>query len=123
MLPIRVSIFSDDPFFCEGLRQIIRPVRSFAVIDEPLRNGIDPNADVVLVDSRTEAVLDGCANLVGDKPLLIFLSVPNDALAIDALAVGARGIIRKQDAISDVVRAITVVTEGGVWAPRHVVVD
>ena len=126
MSQIRVSIFSDDPFFREGLRQIVHSEPAFTVVDgdPPVRDGIRPGAaDVLLVDSRTEGVLDHCAGLKADPPFLIFVSVPNDGWAVDALAAGARGIVRKEDAITDVVRAIRVVVGGGVWAPRRVVVD
>ena len=125
MALIRVSIFTDDPLFREGLRQLILADPSFVIIegDRPAREGIGPDAaDVLLVDSGTEGVLDHCANLKADRPRLLCLSVPNDAWAIDALAAGARGIIRKGDAITDILRAIPTVNEGRVWAPRHVLV-
>jgi len=49
--------------------------------------------------------------------------VPSDAVGIDGLAAGARGIVRKSDAIHDVVRAVAIVHSGSIWAPRKVVVD
>jgi DNA-binding NarL/FixJ family response regulator len=49
--------------------------------------------------------------------------VPNVALAIDALAAGARGILRKSDSIAMVVDAVSIVCAGSVWAPRTVIVE
>jgi DNA-binding NarL/FixJ family response regulator len=125
MSSIRVSIFSDDPFVREGLRQLIAAAPACSVVsgDHALRDGTVPGAEVLLIDSRSEGVFEFCSKLDAERPRLIFLSVPNDAFAIEALAAGARGIVRRDGRITDVIRAILAVNDGEIWAPRHVIVD
>jgi DNA-binding NarL/FixJ family response regulator len=127
MSPIRVSIVGDDPFFCAGLRQLLSTHASLLISDNdlPTLTGGTPNApDILLVDSRMDGVLERCARFeTTRRPYLILLMVPNDASAVDALAAGARGIVQKTEQITDVARAIRVVHEGSVWAPRHIVVE
>lgn len=119
MAQTRVSVFSADPFIQEGLRKLIDAVPSITFVDP----ADGATLDVLLVDSRTDRVLEHFADRNADYPRLIFLFVPGDLWAADALWIGARGIIRAEEPISNVLRAIAAVQEGRVWAPRHVVVD
>jgi DNA-binding NarL/FixJ family response regulator len=124
---IRVSILGDDPIFRAGLRQLLSSDSTFASVDAdrvPSIESVPSAADILLVDSRMDGVFERCARFDRDRrPYLIFLSVADDAAGVDALAAGARGIVRRCDAIADVVRAIKTVHAGSVWAPRHVVVE
>jgi NarL family two-component system response regulator YdfI len=126
MTRYRVAIISDDPFFIEGVRLAIRSASSYVVSDGGA-SLLDTTAadapDVLLIDSHVEGILERCDLLKDDVPKLIFLSVPSDAWAVDALAAGGRGIIRRTDPMADVERAIAMVLKGDVWAPRHVVLD
>ena len=118
----RVSIVSDDRFLIAEVRQVFRDqfTYDFTRADISLldHSSFEP-PDVLLIDSRIDSVLQRCALLNGTPPRLIFLSVPNDSWALDALAVGARGIIRTTDPIDLVGRATPAVLAGDVWAPRQ----
>jgi DNA-binding NarL/FixJ family response regulator len=117
MLRIRVALICDDDvFFREGLHQLLR--------DDPAIVIVEDRPDVVLVDSRRDDAIDQCVRIEADqRPFAILVMVPNDAVATDAVAVGARGIVRKSDPIADVIRAIAIVQAGSIWAPRNVLVD
>ena len=123
MAATRVSVFSDDPFIQGGLRTLFDAAPSITFVDPDSGSPGSATLDVLLVDSRTDGVLEHFSGRDADYPRLIFLFVPSDLWAADALCIGARGIIRTGEPISDVVRAIAAVQEGKVWAPRHVVVD
>lgn len=127
MPQIRVSILGDDPIFRAGLRQLLNSDSTTSPVDSdraPSIASVPSAADILLVDSRMAGVFERCARFDRDRrPYLIFLSVHDDAAGVDALAAGARGIVRQCDAIADVVRAVKTVHAGSVWAPRHVVVD
>jgi DNA-binding NarL/FixJ family response regulator len=125
---LRVAVVCDDDvFFREGLHQLLRDHASIAIVDDqpgPHADGAPSPPDVVLVDSRRDDALERCLRVDPDsRPFVILVMVPNDTVAMDAVAAGARGIVRKSDAIADVIRAITVVHAGSIWAPRSVLVD
>jgi DNA-binding NarL/FixJ family response regulator len=77
---------------------------------------------VLLVDSRMEGALALCADLRRQSgPAVIFMAGPDDdAWAVSALEAGARGILAKSARAEDLVKAVRIVSEGQVWAPRHV---
>jgi DNA-binding NarL/FixJ family response regulator len=127
MLPIRVAVLCDDDvFFRDGLHQLLRDDPSIVIVnhDPQPRIAATPNVDVLLVDSRRDDALVHCLRLEPDRrPHVVLLMVPHQAFAIDALAAGARGIMRKSEAIHDVTRAISLVHGGAIWAPREVIVE
>jgi DNA-binding NarL/FixJ family response regulator len=127
MLSIRIAILSDDRLLGEGLQRIIAGEPSFVVVGEgdravfgrPLRAA---RPQVVLVDSRMEGALALCAELRREgAPAVIFMAGQgDDAWVMSALEAGARGILAKSARADDLVKALRVVSEGQVWAPRHV---
>jgi DNA-binding NarL/FixJ family response regulator len=127
MLSIRIAILSDDRLLSAGLLRIIASEPSFFVVGESDRAAFGPNLrtagpQVLLVDSRMEGALALCADRRRQSgPAVIFMAGPDDdAWAVSALEAGARGILAKSARAEDLVKAVGVVSEGGVWAPRHV---
>ena len=129
MPSIRVAILSDEGLLGEGLSRILAGEPSFVLVGEghraafgqPLRAA---GPQVLLVDSRMEGALALCAELRGEGgPAVIFMAgEDDDAWAMSALEAGARGILAKSARAEDLVKAVRVVSEGQVWAPRHVLV-
>lgn len=130
MKTVCVSLASDDRISCEGLRRIITTEQSFRLVPIPEQMPLAPairaaHPDVLLLDARMESALKLCQRLRedGDGPSVIFFAVPDDeASAIDALAAGARGILQRSARPEDIAKAVRVVADGQVWAPRHVIV-
>src|SRR5688572_25667750 len=128
MPTIRVAVVCDDDvFFRECLLQLLGDHSSFVFIRHDAQSRISAtlsSADVLLVDSRREDALDYCLQSGPEgRPYVILLMVPNDAVAMDALAAGARGVVRKSEAIANVIPAVAIVHSGSIWAPRDVLVD
>jgi DNA-binding NarL/FixJ family response regulator len=126
MLPIRIAILSDDRLLGEGLVRIIAGEPSFVVVGEGDRAAFGPplraaGPQVLLVDSRMEGALALCAELRREgEPAVIFMAAQgDDAWAMSALEAGARGILAKSARAENLVKAVRVVSEGQVWAPRH----
>jgi DNA-binding NarL/FixJ family response regulator len=127
MLSVRIAILSDDRLLGEGLLRIIGGEPSFVVVGEGDRPAFGPalraaGPQVLLVDSRMEGALALCADLRGQGgPAVIFMAAQDDdGWAMSALEAGARGILAKSAGAEDLVKAVHVVSEGQVWARRHV---
>jgi DNA-binding NarL/FixJ family response regulator len=69
-----------------------------------------------------EGALGRCAGIKRDAgPAVILVASPDgDDWAQEALAAGARGILTRNAGAEQVIKAIRVVHEGQIWAPRHV---
>jgi DNA-binding NarL/FixJ family response regulator len=118
----RVSIVSDDRCLIAAVRQAFRDFFTYELTRSDvflLDHSYIDKPDVLLLDSRIDGILHRCALLDGASTRLIFLAVPNDAWALDALAVGARGIIRSTEPVAVVSRATPAVLAGEVWASRQ----
>src|SRR5712692_7426646 len=125
---VRTAVISDDRLLREGLVRILSRGASFSVVgqhDRPtfgaaLRAG---QPEVLLVDSRMEGALGFCAALTreGGPAVILLAADENDGFAVRALDAGARGILVKTAGSADLVKAIRVVSEGEIWARRHVI--
>jgi len=80
------------------------------------------DADIALVDSRTERAFAYCAELVGEySPSVIFVAAPDDdEWAFAALDAGARGILVRSSSADDLMMAVHAVYSGLIWARRRV---
>ena len=78
--------------------------------------------DVEIVDFRTPNALARCADAAQRcaQPVVV-VSVPDDRSAVEALLAGARGVVYSSAPPEHLVKAVRLVGECGVWAPRHVV--
>jgi len=126
--PIRIAIVSDDRLYTDGLIHTLRGDPTFVPISVP---GGPPlaaslravDASLAVVDGRAAASLDLCSMLIADLRVpVVVVSVADDEAAIRALMVGARGIVFRTEAPDRIPRAIRLVSKGGVWAPRRVLV-
>jgi len=126
MSPVRIALLSDDRLFREGLASILGAEPSVTVVEssgEPPRGAA--GLDVLIVDSRTEGALGMCAAVKRSHgPAVIFVSAPEeDAWAHGVLGAGARGILGKGARTDDLLQAVRVVHQGGVWASRRVLAE
>lgn len=113
---MHVAVVSDDRLFADGLMHIIAADDSAVVVESAI------DADVALVDGRTDRAFAYCAELVGEYgPSVVFVAAPDDDdWASAALDSGARGILVKSSSADDLMTAIRAVYAGLIWARRRV---
>ena len=127
--PVRVAVLSDSALFRSGIRRLLGTERSFLVVAEltarpvrePLRGSV---AQILLVDAQTEGALEVCRELRpnGARPWVILAGADKDnQWAVEALKMGARGILPKSASVENLLKAIRVVHQGEVWATNRVI--
>lgn len=86
--------------------------------------GPDPNhadgVDVVLVPDELGAI-GRVRRVVSDSPVLAYGISASIARIAELIAEGARGYFEISSPEAQLVKAIAVVTDGGIWAPREAV--
>ncbi|HEU4926397.1 MAG TPA: response regulator transcription factor, partial [Vicinamibacterales bacterium] len=84
--------------------------------DQPASDG---RVDICLLDARTRSVRGDAGSRDG-RPYLIVVNAPDDdEWAVDMLGIGVRGILSRDSSGEDLIKAIHVVHEGGLWARRR----
>jgi DNA-binding NarL/FixJ family response regulator len=76
--------------------------------------------DVAVLDIRMPhlggiEILARLSELESPPPVILFTGFPERSLLLDALDAGARGFLRKEAPLSDLLRAIRAVAEGGTY--------
>ncbi|MEX2220534.1 MAG: response regulator transcription factor [Candidatus Rokuibacteriota bacterium] len=121
---------SDSALFRSGLRRILNTERSFLVVAEitvpPVRDLVRSSApQILLVDAQIERSLAVCLELRqnGVRPWVILAGVnqDDDRWAVQALKVGARGILAKTATVETLLKAVRVVHQGQMWASNRVI--
>lgn len=116
---IRVAIVGDDRLFRDGLHQILRGDPSFLIADDN-HSASSNDVDVRLIDARFGHLIAENTIPTGGRPHVVVVNVPDDdAWAADALSAGVRGILERTAGADDLVKAIHVVHDGGIWARRR----
>lgn len=125
---IRIAILSDSGLFRSGLRRILESYRSVALVGEgispPVRELVRACAPhILLVDAQTQGALAVCDELrkAGARPWVILAGAEgDDGWALQALKSGARGILGKSATVETLLKAVSVVHQGEVWASKRV---
>jgi DNA-binding NarL/FixJ family response regulator len=116
---VRIALVNSDRLLCDGLSRILRGDPSFHVSVCGDQAAHDDRFDVCLLDARSGSVRVGDLNR-GQRPYVIVVNAPDgDDWAVDALGTGVRGILSRDSSGDDLIKAIHVVHEGGIWARRR----
>ena len=118
-----IAVLCDDRLLRESLAQFLSEQSDFTLTtcgeatwlaEPPLR---DP--DIYLIDVRSEMQW-AQAGAIPDGAAVIYIGASeDDGWAAAALSAGARGILTRSAPREDVVKAIRVVRDGGIWARRR----
>ncbi len=131
---IRVVIADDHPILREGLMRLLEDDGGFEVVGqaadgaEAVRLAREQHPDVLLLDlampraSGLDALRELSASGAGPKVLLLTVAI-DDAQIVEALELGARGVILKEAATELLFKAIRGVVAGQYWVGRDLVTD
>ena len=128
-MSVRIAVLSDDRPLSEAWLRAINSDPAYIAVGFASGAGLrlavrSANPQVVLIDQKMPGALGLCADLTsGHTPRVIFTNVSeDDDSALDALSSGARGIVYASAQPDEVVKALHVVNNNQVWAPRHIIV-
>jgi DNA-binding NarL/FixJ family response regulator len=133
-LPIRIVIADDHPIFRDGLRRLLELEPAFQVIGEAadgaeaLKLVKQLGPDVLLLDLAMPRVpgLETLAELSKAKTpvrtILLTAQIERSQI-VEALQLGARGIVLKESATELLMESIRVVMAGQYWVGRESVSD
>ena len=131
---IRVVIADDHPILREGLMRLLEDDGGFEVVGqaadgaEAVRLAREQHPDVLLLDlampraSGLDALRELSASGAGPKVLVLTVAI-DDAQIVEALELGARGVVLKEAATELLFKAIRSVVAGQYWVGRDLVTD
>jgi len=122
---IRIAVVETDPLRFMGFQAAFHSERDFELISSSLPDvGTRQNIDLVLLGDRSsQNLFDVMATLKATRPnlrIIVIGSGIEDETILKAIAFGAKGYVDAAASPTDFVRAIRVVSQGSVWAPRRV---
>jgi two-component system nitrate/nitrite response regulator NarL len=132
--PIRVVIADDHPIFRDGLRRLLEDEGGFAVVGQAADGaeavGLvrDLTPDVLVLDlamprvSGLEALRELASSGNAPRTLLLTVAIEEQEL-VEALELGARGVVLKEAATELLFKAIRTVVGGQYWIGRDTVTD
>jgi DNA-binding NarL/FixJ family response regulator len=123
---LRVVLADSDPLRLVGFRALLESESDLELISASLPEiAIQAKIDVVLIGDRPgHNLLDTMSNLKmmrPDLPIIVVGASTNDEIILNAIVCGAKGYVFDGAPPSEFARAIRVVSQGSVWAPRRVV--
>ncbi len=131
---VRVVIADDHPILREGLRRLLEDEGGFRVVGqaadgaEAVRLARELQPDVLLLDlamprvSGLEVLRELAASASGPRVLVLTVAI-EDSQVVQALEMGARGVVLKEAATELLFKAIRTVVAGQYWVGRDTVSD
>jgi DNA-binding NarL/FixJ family response regulator len=119
-----VLLCSDEPILAEGLTRILAGAEvldliSFCPRVEELRSQMELHQpDLLLVDLSagiTFSVLSGLHEVAAHAKIILWVHSISTELALQAMSLGVRGILRKTLSTDTLLRCLTRVNEGELW--------
>jgi len=121
---IRIALVESDPLRVVGFRALFDSESGFEPVSASLADiGVLQNIDLVLLGNRNTQHLFGLmASLKATRPDLriIVTGSGDEETILRAIVAGARGYVDEAASPAEFVQAVRVVSQGSVWAPRHV---
>jgi DNA-binding NarL/FixJ family response regulator len=132
--PIRILIADDHPIFRDGLRKLLEAEPGFKVVGEAtdgaeaVRMVQEVKPDILLLDLAMprmpglEALRELMASSTFVRAILLTASIEKRQI-VEALQLGARGVVLKESATELLLKSIRSVMAGQFWVGRESVVN
>ena len=121
---IRIALLESDPLRVVGFRALFDSESGFDLVSASLPDiSVLQNIDLVLLGNRnTKNLFDLIATLKATRPDLriIVTGSGDEETILKAIVAGAKGYVDEAASPAEFVQAVRVVSQGSVWAPRHV---
>ncbi|MBI2681587.1 MAG: response regulator transcription factor [Candidatus Solibacter usitatus] len=127
---IRIAIADDHPIFRDGLKQILGQERDFAVVaeardgEEALRIIEEHRPDILLLDLNMPragglGILQKLQAQKGGTKVIVLTASEDKNEFIQAMRLGAAGIVLKQSPTELLLKSIRKVHAGEIWLDSH----
>jgi DNA-binding NarL/FixJ family response regulator len=130
--PIRILIADDHPIFRDGLRRLLESEGDMTVIGEAcdgheaVKFAAELKPDILLLDlamphhTGLEALRDLSANSpAGSVRIILLTAAAEKKQVVEALQLGARGVVLKDSATQLLLKSIHAVMAGEYWVGRE----
>jgi DNA-binding NarL/FixJ family response regulator len=121
---IRIALVESDPLRVVGFRTLFDSASGFELVSASLRDigGLQSIDLVLLSNCSVQNLFDLMASLKATRPDLriIVTGSGDEETILKAIVAGAKGYVDEAASLAEFVEAIRVVSQGSVWAPRHV---
>jgi DNA-binding NarL/FixJ family response regulator len=121
---IRIALVESDPLRVVGFRALFDSASGFELVSASLPDigGLQSIDLVLLSNCSVQNLFDLMASLKATRPDLriIVTGSGDEETILKAIVAGAKGYVDEAASLAEFVEAIRVVSQGSVWAPRHV---
>ncbi len=120
---IRIAVVESDPLRLVGFQTLFNSESGFKLVSASLHD-IDglQSIDLVLLNCSVHHLFDLMASLKTSRPdiRIIVMGSGGEEMILKAIVAGAKGYVAETASPAEFVQAVRVVSQGSVWAPRHV---
>jgi len=121
---VRIALVESDPLRVVGFRALFESELGFELVSASLPDigGLQSIDLVLLSNCSAQNLLDLMASLKATRSDLrvIVTGSGDEETILKAIVAGAKGYVDEAASLAEFVQAIRVVSQGSVWAPRHV---
>ena len=121
---IRIALVESDPLRVVGFRALFESESGFELVSASLADigGLQSIDLVLLSNCSAQDLFDLMASLKATRPDLriIVTGSGDEETILKAIVAGAKGYVDEAASPAEFVQAVRVVSQGSVWAPRHV---